>query len=88
MITRTPILLTNLSPTAVNKAHKMFDDEEQLQYCMGVAEEAKEMLKAKLEEKRKLAKKDGKTSIEEDDPVKVWNQVSIIILGVLKITSL
>lgn len=62
--------------TAVNKAHKMFDDEEQLQYCMGVAEEAKEVLKAKIEEKRKLAKKDGKTSIEEDDPVKVYNQVT------------
>lgn len=57
--------------TAVNKAHKMFDDEEQTQYCMGVAEEAKEVLQAKLEEKRKQAKKDGKTSIEEDDPVKV-----------------
>ena len=40
---------------AMNKAYKMFDDEEQLEYCMGVAEEAKE----------------GKTSIEEDDPIKV-----------------
>ena len=28
---------------AVNKAYKMFDDEEQLEYCMGVAEEAKEL---------------------------------------------
>lgn len=52
----------------------MFDDEEQLQYCMGVAEEAKETLQAKLEEKRKLAKKDGKTRIEEDDPIKVFSQ--------------
>ncbi len=49
----------------------MFDDEEQLQYVMGVAEEAKEVLDQKLEEKRKQAKKDGKAGIEEDDPVKV-----------------
>jgi hypothetical protein len=53
----------------------MFDDEEQLQYCMGVAEEAKEVLQAKVEEKRKLAKKEGKTSIEEDDPVKVLHGI-------------
>ena len=53
---------------AVSKAYKMFDDEEQLEYCMGVAEEAKELLDQKLEEKRKQAKKEGKTSIEEDDP--------------------
>ena len=59
------------SPPAVNKAYKMFDDEEQVQYCMGVAEEAREMLQAKLDEKRKLAKKEGKTTIEEDDPTKV-----------------
>ena len=56
---------------AVNKAYKMFDDEEQLQYCMGVAEKAKELLDQKLEDKRKQAKKEGKTSIEEDDPIKV-----------------
>ena len=50
---------------AMNKAYKMFDDEEQLEYCMGVAEEAKELLD------QKLTKKEGKTSIEEDDPIKV-----------------
>ena len=55
---------------AVNKAYMMFDDEEQLEYCMGVAEEAKELLDQKLEEKRKQAKKEGKTSVEEDDPIK------------------
>ena len=49
----------------------MFDDDEQLQYCMSVAEEAKETLEAKLEEKRKQAKKEGKSTIEEDDPEKV-----------------
>lgn len=52
----------------------MFDDEEQLQYCMSVAEEAQETLQAKLEEKRKQAKKDGKTAIEEDDPDKVTDE--------------
>lgn len=57
---------------AVNKAYKRFDDDEELQYCMGVAEEARETLQAKLEEKRKQAKKDGKTTIEEDDPAKVY----------------
>ena len=56
---------------AVNKAYKMFDDEEQPEYCMGVAEEAKELLDQKLEEKRKQAKKEGKTSIEKDNPIKV-----------------
>ena len=40
----------------------MFDDEEQLEYCMGVAEEAKELLDQKLEGKRKQAKKEVKTS--------------------------
>ena len=55
----------------MNKAYKMFDDEEQLEYCMGVAEEARELLDQKLEEKRKQAKKEGKTSIEEDDPIKI-----------------
>ena len=60
---------------AVNKAYKMFDDEEQLQYVMGVAEEAKELLEQKLEEKRKQAKKEGKTSIDEDDPVTVRGKV-------------
>lgn len=49
----------------------MFDDEEQLQYCMGVAEEARETLDAKLAENRREAKKNGKGSIEEDDPIKV-----------------
>ena len=56
---------------AVNRAYKMFDDEEQLQYCMSVAEEAKELLDQRLDEKRKQAKKEGRTGIEEDDPVMV-----------------
>ena len=55
----------------MNRAYKMFDEEEQLEYCMSVAEEAKQLLDQRLEEKRKQAKKEGKTSIDEDDPVKV-----------------
>ena len=55
---------------AMNKAYNMFHDEEQLEYCMGVAEEAKELLDQKLEAKRKQTKKEGKTSVEEDDPIK------------------
>ena len=64
-------MLHLLPISAVNRAYKWFDDEEQMQYCMGVAEEAKEMLESKLEEKRKQAKKEGKSTIEEDDPEKV-----------------
>ena len=41
----------------------MFDDEEQLEYCMGVAEEAKELLDQKLEGKRKQAKKEVKSRL-------------------------
>lgn len=64
-------MIVSLLSLAVNKAYKMFDDEEQLQYCMGVVEEAHEMLQAKLDEKRKEAKRAGKTTIEEDNPEEV-----------------
>ena len=53
---------------AVNKRTRCLMTSD---YCMGVAEEAKELLDQKLEEKRKQAKKEGKTSMEEDDPIKV-----------------
>jgi len=65
----------------VNKAYKMFDDEEQLQYVMGVAEEAKELLEQKLDEKRKQAKKEGKTSIDEDDPETVRRETYFMYEG-------
>ena len=35
-------------PTAVNKAYKMLEDEEQVQYCQGVLEEAKATLEQKV----------------------------------------
>lgn len=53
---------------AVSNAYKMLQDEEQLEYCKGVAEEAKVVTEEKVAEKRKLAKKQGKDIIEEDDP--------------------
>ncbi len=49
----------------------MFNDEEKYAYCKGVVEEAEALVEHKLEEKRALAKKSGKTAIEEDDPEKV-----------------
>ena len=56
---------------AINKAYKMFGDEEQIQFCRDVAEEAKKQLDKRLEEKRAKTKKEGKDGIEEDDPEKV-----------------
>ena len=59
------------SCTAVSKAYEMFGDEEKYAYCKGVVEEAQATVDHKLEEKRALAKKAGRTTIEEDDPEKV-----------------
>ncbi|XP_064404859.1 dnaJ homolog subfamily C member 8-like [Halichondria panicea] len=55
---------------AVSKAYEMFNDEEKYAYCKGVIEEAEALVEHKLEEKRALAKKSGKITIEEDDPEK------------------
>ncbi len=59
------------TPSAVSKAYEMFNDEEKYAYCKGVIEEAEALVEHKLEEKRALAKKSGKITIEEDDPEKV-----------------
>ena len=56
---------------AVNKAYKMFDDPEQMEFLKGAVEEARGVTEQKVKEKRKLAAKQGKTTIEEDDPEKV-----------------
>ena len=65
-------LFTCVPPcTAVSKAYEMFGDDEKYAYCKGVVEEAQAIVDHKLEEKRALAKKAGKTTIEEDDPEKV-----------------
>ena len=56
----------------MSKAYEMFNDDEKYAYCKGVVEEAQALIDHKLEEKRALVKKEGKTTtIEEDDPDKV-----------------
>ena len=57
---------------AVNKAYKMFDDPEQMEFLKGAVEEARGLAEQKIKEKRKVAAKQGKTTIEEDNPEKVW----------------
>ena len=58
----------------MNKAYKMFDDPEQVEFLKEVVEEAQGITEQKVKEKRKLAAKQGKTAIEEDDPGKVCCQ--------------
>eukprot|EP00731_Ephydatia_muelleri_P032070 Em0023g577a len=55
---------------AVHTAYKMFDSEDQMEYCKGVVEEARANIEERMKEKRKVAKKNGKDKIEEDDPEK------------------
>ena len=55
----------------MNKAYKMFDDPEQMEFLKGAVEEAKGLAELKVKEKRKLAAKQGVTTIEEDEPEKV-----------------
>ena len=50
----------------------MFDDPEQMEFLKGAVEEARGLAEQKVKEKRKLAAKQGKTAIEEDEPEKVW----------------
>lgn len=64
-------LFFSLMYIAVNKAYKMFDDPEQMEFLKGAVEEAKGLAELKVKEKRKAAAKLGKTTIEEDDPDKV-----------------
>ena len=49
----------------------MFDDPEQMEFLKGAVEEAEGLAELKVKEKRKAAAKQGKTTIEEDDPDKV-----------------
>ena len=59
----------------MNKAYKMFDDPEQMEFLKGAVEEAQGMTELKVKEKRKLAAKQGQTTIDEDDPDKVGRSV-------------
>jgi DnaJ family protein C protein 8 len=56
---------------AVHKAYKMLDDEDQRAYVLEMVEDAKAKLDMEMEEKRKVVQRQGKDSIEEDDPEKV-----------------
>ncbi|CAI8007383.1 DnaJ homolog subfamily C member 8 [Geodia barretti] len=55
---------------AVHKAYKMLDDEDQRAYVLEMVEDAKAKLDMEMEEKRKVVQRQGKDSIEEDDPEK------------------
>ena len=55
----------------MNKAYKMFDDPEQMEFLKGAVEEARGLTEQKVKEKRKVAAKQGQTAIDEDDPEKV-----------------
>ena len=65
----------SFSTPAVNKAYKMFDDPEQVEFLKGAVEEAKGLAEQKVKEKQKVAAKQGKTTVEEDDPDKVGSQL-------------
>ena len=65
----------------------MFDDPEQMEFLKGVVEEARGLTEQKVKEKRKLAAKQGKTTIEEDDPEKVCSLESLINLVVFLFLS-
>ncbi|XP_065908382.1 dnaJ homolog subfamily C member 8-like isoform X1 [Dysidea avara] len=64
---------------AVNKAYKLFEDEEQVKYCEAIVEEARSQLETKIIEKRKEAKKKGKDLIEEDMPEEYSKQLKKLI---------
>ena len=50
----------------------MFDDPEQMEFLKGAVDEAKGLAEQKVKEKRKVAAKQGKTTIEEDSPEQVY----------------
>ena len=53
------LLLRTATLTAVHTAYKMFDSEEQMEYCKGVVDEAR----ANLEERVRLV---GKEEVEHE----------------------
>ena len=63
----------------------MFDDPEQMEFLQGAVEEAKGLTEQKVKEKRKTAAKQGKTTIEEDNPEKVWHYLISEIFLKMKI---
>ncbi|XP_014678036.1 PREDICTED: dnaJ homolog subfamily C member 8-like [Priapulus caudatus] len=62
----------------VNKAWKTLENEELYKRCLAVIEEAKEMTKHMVEEKRKKLKKEGKPpSVDEDDSSKMDHSIYV-----------
>ncbi|XP_060527321.1 dnaJ homolog subfamily C member 8 [Cylas formicarius] len=65
---------------AVNKAWKTLENEESRKKCMDIIEEAVGRTDLMLAEKRKKAKKDGKSTIPEDDPEKYKHAVYVLTM--------
>ncbi|CAG9772858.1 unnamed protein product [Ceutorhynchus assimilis] len=65
---------------AVNKAWKSLENEETRKKCMGIIEEAVGRTDLMLAEKRKKAKKEGRSGIPEDDPEKYKHAVYVLTM--------
>lgn len=65
---------------AVNKAWKTLENEETRKKCMDIIEEAVGRTDIMLAEKRKKAKKEGKSGIPEDDPETYKHAVYVLTM--------
>lgn len=65
---------------AVNKAWVTLENEETRKKCMDIIEEAVGRTDLMVAEKRKKAKKDGRSSIPEDDPEKYRHAVHVLTM--------
>ncbi|CAH0552729.1 unnamed protein product [Brassicogethes aeneus] len=65
---------------AVNKAWKTLENEDTRKKCLDIIEEAQGRTDIMLTEKRKKAKKEGKDSIPEDDPVKYKHAIYVLTM--------
>lgn len=65
---------------AVNRAWKTLENEETRKKCLDIIEEAQGRTDIMLAEKRKKAKKEGKDSIPEDDPVKYKHAIYVLTM--------
>uniref|UniRef100_A0A6A7FWE0 DnaJ homolog subfamily C member 8-like n=2 Tax=Hirondellea gigas TaxID=1518452 RepID=A0A6A7FWE0_9CRUS len=62
----------------LSKACKVLENEEARQKCLEVVEEAEEIVKARIDDRRKQLKKEKKnTSVDEDDPEKMKRAVYV-----------
>ncbi|CAH1989747.1 unnamed protein product [Acanthoscelides obtectus] len=66
---------------AVNKAWKALENEDSRKKCMEIIEEAVGRTEIMIQEKRKKAKKDGRsTAVPEDDPVEFKRAVKVLTM--------